>query len=324
MNSSKETTMANPILFCNIAWMKSYCGLRGDTPRGGGAYVEKYGTGSEIHNFNPVTGKMLGFVMVKGSINVERLGAPPGSDCVKNITVIWVSPSPVGVVIVGWYKNATVYKDFRHDPRHNREYNVVADPGSCRLLPVDERTFPIPRRGPGAMGQSNVWYADNQKRSFLDLVQRYIKSGGKLPISKRRRSARGGFPRRPDPLERLRVERKAVQSAVRHFEKLGYRVESVEKDNMGWDIEAYLDQRVALRIEVKGMSGQSILTELTPNEYRNSIRYRDTYRLCIVVSVLDRPRLTVFSYSPEARRWEDDHSNRLAMQRLVGARVTLE
>jgi hypothetical protein len=46
---------------------------------------------------------------------------------------------------------------------------------------------------------------------------------------------------------------------------------------MGWDLEAILPDKL-LKIEVKGLSQEEILIELTPNEYDKMKKYKDNYR----------------------------------------------
>ena len=51
-----------PILFCNIAWMKTYTGDPTDEPIGGGSHPVK----EEKNNFNPFNGQMFGYVPTAG------------------------------------------------------------------------------------------------------------------------------------------------------------------------------------------------------------------------------------------------------------------
>ena len=80
-------------------------------------------------------------------------------------------------VIVGWYKNATV---FRRRPFYNgRFFNIQADRKDGFLLPEDQRTFVVPRaRQDGiGFGQANIWYAGTPECSeYVNKVIRYIES----------------------------------------------------------------------------------------------------------------------------------------------------
>ncbi|MGE5499543.1 MAG: DUF3883 domain-containing protein, partial [Syntrophothermus sp.] len=188
------------------------------------------------------------------------------------------------------------------------------------------RTYQIPR-GQNGMGRSNVWYADKQSKKFFDDIKGYIRSKGKnthkiKKAKKSKKPGKGGW--NSDPLKRQEIERKAVQTAYKHFTSLGYEVRSYEKDNLGWDLQAYLNENKFLRIEVKGLSGSNVMIELTPNEYKNMMKYMDSYRICVVTNASKKPRLWIFSYSPDTSNWEDDDGNVLMVQEIVSARMQIE
>ena len=313
-----------PILFCNVAWMKHYRGIKGDPPKSSASYVREHGTGSERHNFNPTGGTMRGFVQVKGTINLQRLGGSADDESLEGVTVVWVAPSPLGgTYIVGWYRNATVYKQLKCDHRApERDYNITAAPKDCVLVPVDRRVYSIPR-GKGGIGQSCVWFAAGQQLRFFGEVNSYIRSGGtKVPIQARREGRRS-FARNSDPLLMQKVEENAIRASDRHYRKIGYTIKSVEKDNCGWDLEAYLNHKLHMRIEVKGLSGSNVGIEFTPNEFRQMKRFRDSYRICVATDALKKPLLYVFSYSPDSNRWEDLEGRELRIEKIIAARMHL-
>jgi hypothetical protein len=322
-----------PIVFLNIAWMRNYRGLGGarDTISGGGAYVQEHGYGHEIYNFRPYEGQMYGYVPVDGSIALERLGASPSDDSLAGVLAVWVAPHPEGgTCIVGWYDNATIYRDKQTPPEGSmREfggeslgYRVRARVEDSTLLPVDARVFTIPRGRPGGMGQANIWYADQPElEQFRREVREYV--------NRRSLPARGepalapSLRRQPDPYRRQRVEQKAVALIAAHYEALGYTVDSVEADNLGWDLEARLGERL-LRIEAKGLSGSILAAELTPNEYAAMREHPNSYRICVVTNALKQgARLWPFAFSAESGCWEDDEGNRLLIQVVESARVSL-
>ncbi|MBL4783635.1 MAG: hypothetical protein JKX92_15490 [Porticoccaceae bacterium] len=101
------------LLFCNIGWMEHYNGQnKSDIITGGGSHVEKEGSGHEVCNFSIINKKLYGYVQPAGDqIRIERLGALIEDDEISDITVIWTASHPDGgTVIVGWYKNTTVYR----------------------------------------------------------------------------------------------------------------------------------------------------------------------------------------------------------------------
>lgn len=326
---------ATPMILFRIAWMTRYQGMvSGDTPVGGGAYVAEHGFGHEIFNFQPFQRAMYGYGQPPGrkdkwsdaKINLTRLGAGAEDKSVPGVLAVWVATSPTGgAFIVGWYKNATVFRDWPSPPAGSARthagtdcgYYVTAKSEDVVLLPPDERLFPVPQQEKGGFGQSNIWYANDpgQHRQFRENVLRYVDS---------RQLPHLGVPpppHQPDPLLRQKVERIAVETTTAHFTRLGYTVDSVEQDNIGWDLNAVSGKR-ELRLEVKGLSGDQIVVELTPNEYKAMKAYLDSYRICVVTSALAQPRLEVFAYSTDSRRWESAEGRVLNLQEIIAVRCT--
>ena len=93
----------------------------------------------------------------------------------------------------------------------------------------------------------------------------------------------------------------------KHYSRLGYVVDSVETDNVGWDLEARFENEVRLKIEVKGLSGPEPNVGLTPNEYDKFTEKANDYRLAIVTSAISRsPALQICRFSTELGRWTVD------------------
>lgn len=316
-----------PILFCNVGWMERYQGLRsGDHISGGGAYVKKEGRGHEVCNFSPDNDTLYGYVQAPGvQINLDRLGANSGDASIAGTTVVWTATRPGGgTTIVGWYKDATVfrnYQQFKKTPRAQSQngvdgYRITAPVGSATLLPMDARVFEIPRQVKGGMGQSNVWYADSPESSpLVKKVRKWIE-GGKYP-----RKPKQGKPQ--DQERKVKVEKAAIRVCCTHFENLGYAVVSVEKDNVGWDLVAK-SGRSSLRIEVKGLSGSEFSVELTPNEYKAFTQQASDYRLAVVTNALGSPCLSICRYSDEQAAWlvEDNDGRALDIKVKQSASIT--
>ena len=177
------------ILFCNVGWMELYQGLKkGDQIIGGGSYVKDEGRGHEVCNFAPNRNVLYGYVQPRGAqIDIDRIGAEPYDDFVSGVTVVWTATRPTGgTSVIGWYKDATVFRDyqkFSNRPAVHREngidgYWITASLNNAKLLPVDERILEIPRQVKGGMGQSNVWYAD--KPESVPIVKKVLQLvGGK-------------------------------------------------------------------------------------------------------------------------------------------------
>ena len=171
--------------------------------------------------------KVFGYVqpvIPHNTIKIERIGATSEDNFINNVLAVWVSKSPSGgVYIVGWYKNATIYKKIQSpSSKTNRKYEgeifgyyVKAKQSNCTLLPLDNRTFQVPR-GKGGMGQSNVWYADKKEHvDFKNKVFDYIKSGKSSALPNK--SKKSSTPRQSDPVKKQKVEESAIKKTIYHY-----------------------------------------------------------------------------------------------------------
>lgn len=321
------------IVIFNTAWMTHYRGITAaDQPMNGGEYVKDTDSGGEVQNFKPIRGHCFAYVRTPhgGRMNLERLGGNPGADSVSNVTVVFTATRPGGGrVVTGWYRRATVFRE--RQKGQGAGYFAKAEANDCTLLEPDERAFPVPRAKDGGwgIGQSNVRYVDAEKptRTVRDLL-RYLRNRHLqlAPSAKdKARSPRSNIPRQDDPVLRAKVEKAAVRHVTRHYEKQGYRCRSVEKQNLGWDLDA-VRGAVKLLIEVKGCSGALPAIELTANEYDQMHRNRDIYRLAIVTRALSTrtARLSVVSFNHADETWRDERSHRAVIEEVTSARVKLK
>lgn len=319
--------MGKHILFCNVGWMIRYQGITSsDKIVGGGAYVHIEKRGHEVCNFLPARGKIYGYVQPRGSqIKIERIGASKNDTKLSDVDVVFTAlrPGAGGTVVVGWYKNATVYRHSQqvkwisktHENNGVSAHWVSAAAENLVLLPLDQRNIVVPR-GKGGMGQSNVWFADSPVVSkWVSEVKRTIGDG---VVGKRR-----GAARQQDPLKKAKVEKAAIQLVTAHYKAMGYIVNSVERENVGWDLEAS-ESSITLLLEVKGLSSSEAVAELTPNEYKqmNGNRKSD-YRLCIVTSALSDSCLNVFSFNHVSGKWVSETDGTvLSFKEKIGAVVS--
>jgi len=304
-------------LFCNTGWMESYQGnSTADQIRGGGSYVTEEGMGHEVCNFHCHKGNIYGYVQPArgqrsasaGSIKLENIvngNASKNNESVEGVLVIWTAKRPEGgTVVVGWYKDATVFREYQnfksvptlHSKNGLGGYRIHAQAENAKLLPVDERTYQIQRKTQGSIGQSNVWYG-NSKIGRKIAVDIDALSNGKRPTRKTKKV------RTTDPDHNAKVEKAAVKLVWKYYEDLGYDLMSVEKDNIGWDLEAS-QNKTKLRIEVKGLSGASPHIELSPNEFKAWSEAHPLYRMAVVTQALTSPKLHICLYSREHESWQ--------------------
>lgn len=322
-----------PVLFVNIGWMKHY---RGPSPRdpldpGNFGYFKqgddrgRTRIGHEQWNFLAQSGAMYGYVPREPGIRLERLGGTRDADSADGVLVAFMARDPLekALKVVGWYRNATVS---RH-PAFARRYGTTrvgamirARAADCHLLSVADRRLRIPtaQKAPGGVGQSPVWYAEHHPeivRQVWALVEGRARAPRSSPPS-------GGSPRNPDPEARLAVERQAMEMAMRYFDD----TEDVSRLKRGWDIEASADDG-RIYIEVKGISGDAPVFELTPNEYDNMYRHRERYVLFVVTAALSRnPCTRIFRCRIDAQgrpAWVSEQGEPLDVQPRTGARCGL-
>jgi len=205
-----------------IGWMDTYQGI--DKIHGGGAYVDKHGKGGEMWNFRKEGGRFYGYMMTKNFAGIDLSKIMPDrkweeGDELPNIDIAFISKNPepnVGQVVIGWYKNATVFhKEYRkrrgskkHDDWDNIDYLCEVSAENGKLLNAPDRTFQVPH-GKGFPGLSNVWYG-NEKNSkiiqFKKQLRKYINSG---TIVRNNRNKK----------EILAIERAAVEVVWQFYEK---------------------------------------------------------------------------------------------------------
>lgn len=299
----------------------------------GGSFVNQNKFGYELFNFRNIDGKVYGYVQAKGnSITLEKIDPNITGDVINHVLVIFTANiAGKGSYIVGWYKNATVHRKVQNNfhplRKHNDinvGYNLEADYKDAVLLKIDERNFTKLPRGNGGMGQSNVWYANSEvgieyKRKIISEINSY-ESDKINKIHKRP-------PRQFDIEKRKKIEKIAIKICMEEYEKRNYNVNSVETENLGYDIHAKsntIDNEVF--IEVKGLSGTSVFVELTNNEYIKMNELKDKYRLAIVNNCLKDPYLRIFSYNSDSKFWidEEDEILKISELEIVKAHCYLE
>lgn len=317
-----ETMKLPPFLVCNVGWMKNYRGVtENDKIIGGGEYVDNNKTGHEVCNFQPIRGTIYGYVQPVGtSVRIERLGASLQDESISDIDVVFVARDPrlKSTRVIGWYKSATVYRHMQNIPNGSiahktnevSRFRFKAEEKNVVLLPELSRTLRVPREK-GGMGHSNVWYPnpdDPVGGKFIKEVLTLLK--GKVAVKQK-----PGRAHQPDPEKRKAVEDAGMSCVRAYFEDMGHEVVYVHKDNLGWDLEVFIagerDERL-LRVEVKGLSGEGMAIELTPNEYDAFKEKKLDYALCVVTNALVAPKLFAFTYNPANGKWQDRCNPRTA------------
>ena len=179
------------ILFCNIAEMTEYKGdLKNDPLYSEAEFVKKKKYGFELYNFlKREDGYIYGFVQPVGEgINLEKIDPHTldTDDFIDGVLVIFIAPKEnvTGSYIVGWYKNATVFRYTRdyNVGKKDHSYNIKVEGENSVLIPLPERireTHIIPPRGGGtAYSYENIGEAKreevlNNMRRAVQYVNNY-------------------------------------------------------------------------------------------------------------------------------------------------------
>lgn len=324
-----------PLLFVNAGWQTHYAGTKGDPTTGGFGYLREHSMGHEAWNFLPRHGKVYGYIPRETAVR-EPLGGSRRDATVDGVTVVWLARhiSTGRTVIVGWYKNAIVHRSagaiaIRRDG-HDVAPQIVAKAEDARLLPIDQRTFEIPtKKEPGCLGQSPVWYGRDE--AFRAQVRTFIRNDGRHPHSGPGKSRGAG--RHSDPAARKLIEVAAVKFATRYYRSVegGERkVESVEKDALGWDLNAF-GVNDCLKVEVKGVSGDDCSVEVTPNEFKAmmSPEHRDHYVVFVVTGLAgSKPQAHIFRFDRDASSaknpvWVSQRGQLMIIEPRLAARLSI-
>lgn len=152
---------------------------------------------------------VLGFFETKSTnrtsinqLHIEKINgceALKKTDKIDDVLVVWCATADTNeCVVVGWYKNATVYRNYceylfkgkTDEEDYIQLCNIIADYKDCVLLPADgtRRRWSVPdsHKSTYGFGQSLVWYAkEKEAESYLkSLIERINNYTGENWIDK--------------------------------------------------------------------------------------------------------------------------------------------
>ena len=328
------------VLF-RLQWMESYKGVE-KIAKPTFSYVrDNSSIPHESFNFKVEDdGLCYGYARIsKGNnINIERLGDvdqdEEGNEYVDNVTVVWTARRPEGgMVIVGWYKNARIFRSGQTYPA--TVHRPFKDKATFRVIANAENVFflDIPKRDERLLDdlgktwkQARPFYI-SEKSKFAKMERNLWKLV--LGKSGKAISKRGKKP----PLNQARkkeIEDGAIEYVTKEFKKRGYSVESREDENVGYDLQAVSEdgKEEVLCIEVKGRGIADVTADFTVNEYKAILSHQKSrfnigeYIICIVTNVgrLDMI-LYEFRYDRKRKAWFDgNHKRKLDPEKRVAVR----
>lgn len=330
------------IIVFHTAWMAKYDGDRSSFSAGGFKYAKEHGYGHEMFNFREVDGACYGYVPPTGNLRLEKHFKVAGdAEKIDGVTVVWTAPHPEqgGRAVVGVWKNATVYRADQRavgviaryrkvGPRDFAGYRCTAKAEDCVLLSPDARPIFVrpsqPRKGGSWPGQQKVFYPKSGS-SALKRLEIILAGISAFASSSGRKAKPSRSSWRADVELRKQIEMAAVVAVGHKLEAMGYAIQSVEKDNVGYDLIATRDDETLL-LEVKGRSGVDICADLSANEFDCLKQYerernpRAHYRIAIVTNALVNPAIHEFALVSGRKsgwctldgRWRLEFKNRIA------------
>lgn len=180
------------------------------------------------------------------------------------------------------------------------------------------KTLPLERVLPWKPAMRELRPENSDDKKVTDWLEQQLKADNRTYGGGSRSHS---IPRQPDTQLRHAVEDAAMKVVRKFYEEQHYYVDDVSANRCGWDLEATKDQ-CTLKIEVKGLSGTTAVTELTPNEYQHIKEEDSSYRLCIVTNALHRtPTIQEFYFDPQEEAWVGQNGNQLNIEPRESARV---
>jgi hypothetical protein len=299
--------MNQKVLFARIGYMKYYAGSQAsdNRPVGGGKYNKDH-VGHEIYNFKIVDNKVKGYFQAswkKGmkieDIRLDLKKIDPKydnqNDYIDDVLVIFLSsvPHANGQCIIGWYKNARVYRNYQQsnlaDSRDGFNYNLECAATDAFLLPEKLRLHQIAGKGlpkTARPGQSNAFYIHNDK--FLPKQDQWIQEAIKYvqntesslnllsnsedflsedlqDAAEADSAAASGQAFNPSVEARIATEKHSMACAKNYFISMGYQFVADRSANHSFDIEFVKDGQ-PLYVEVKGTQTLGNSVFLSRNE----------------------------------------------------------
>jgi hypothetical protein len=303
-----------PMLLCRTVWLNHYDARANDPPYGNHGWVRGGNIPHEIKNFFPtIGGALLGFVQINewGKIKIERLGATRGDHEIRGVTVVWCAQHPDGrgLVVVGWYLNATVYRERQPTPANwgmddgEWPFRILGNISESQLVDSSLRDFVVQPagtpKGELVFGQADLSYVDERFPALARRLQTYIDGQSRAGIVVSSGGGRWGGT--TDPEQNARVEQAAIQFVTAHYS--GWDARDVSRDNSGWDLE-FTRRGQTHCVEVKGLTAACPApVALTRNERLQferaavDVNWASQYRLALVHEAIASPQLRLYRHT---------------------------
>lgn len=289
------------ILWVKFGWSEYY---RGGVVNGNFDYVSKGEKGHEAWNFLPEqNGTYYCYTPPQG-----KNGAPSNEDPYGWLVICLAKhPKYKGIHIVGWYENAELiggYANKSSNLIHNFTYTIKSE--KVWFIPPEYRNIPFShtsiRQGKYSFLSGPNVVSTRNKKEVLSLLNKKLKSLESVAIQNpTNESAPDWENNSVDPMgglgtqeHRKKVEKASVKFTKKHLVKHGYKCQSVEAENLGYDLLATRQEdKSTLHVEVKGTSLKEARFFMTPNEYQ--YRNAPNWRLAMVTDAIGKPNIEILT-----------------------------
>ena len=132
------------------------------------------------------------------------------------------------------------------------------------------------------------------------------------------------FDRKNNEKKAKRSEKQAIDDIKAFYEKKGYKVESVELKNCGWDLETTIGN-IKLLLEVKGLNGKFYSINLSENEYNKLQENQENYRICIVSNCNSRAKnrhIKILKFENNEFFDENDKEDKISYKIIKSLKLT--
>jgi 5-methylcytosine-specific restriction protein A len=183
-----------PVILCRVVWADTYQRRDEEIYAAKMSNPDLHGSANERLNFANEGGYVYGFVERNGGrIALEKLGASKSDPEIDGVTVIWfaVPREDNRPRIVGWYENATAYRNAKDPERASArgkwQYNFKARYEDAYLVPVSQRfLLEVPakqrRTDRGYIGE-RFWFYPETSPNYTKFLEsfRFMTLGGNVP-----------------------------------------------------------------------------------------------------------------------------------------------
>ena len=169
-------------------------------------------------------------------------------------------------------------------------------------------------------GSGTFRYLSEKQNDKLNKLIDAFRKSSRGTFEKEINVKNSGIHRQYDAAKRVRIENEAMERAKEYFKEMGYKVVDVSKKDKGWDFEVSKDGE-ELYVEVKGLSGENVNIELTPNEYEKMQNNKDKYRIFVLTNA-DKKKgdYYIFSYEINGKLIDEKKKVELTIEERTGAR----